>query len=257
MSLFHAIILAIVEGVTEFLPISSTGHMVLAAALLKVQETEFVKNYEIIIQLGAIFSIVFLYWKKVLQSKIIWKQLLVAFIPAAVIGLVFFKVIKGFLIGNEYVTLSALFIGGILLIALELVYKEKDHHVDNVEKISLKTAFFIGVFQAISVIPGVSRAAATIAGGLIFGVKRKQAVEFSFLLAVPTMFAATALDLVKSNFSFTPNEILILVIGSVVSFLVAIAAVKFLLYFIQNHTFIPFAIYRILLAIIFWLIVLK
>lgn len=255
MDFLHAIILSTIEGITEFLPISSTGHMVLAAAVLKIQETNFVKSFEIIIQLGAIFSIIFLYWERVLKSRAIWKNLLVAFIPAAVIGLGFYKIIKGILIGNEYITLAALFIGGVLLIILELMHKEKDHHADKLENISLKTAFLIGVFQAISVIPGVSRAAATIAGGLIFGVKRKQAVEFSFLLAVPTMIAATGLDLIKTKMSFTPSEFLILGLGLIISFFVAIFAVKFLLNFIQNHTFIPFAIYRIILAVIFWLII--
>ncbi|MCL5433218.1 MAG: undecaprenyl-diphosphate phosphatase [Patescibacteria group bacterium] len=257
MDIFQSIILSIVEGVTEFLPISSTGHLILVSKLLNIPQTDFVKSFEIIIQLGAIFSIIFLYWKRVLQSKIIWKQILIAFIPAAVIGFIFYKIIKGFLIGNEYVTLWALFIGGVLLIILELVHKEQDHHADSVEKISLKTAFFIGIFQAISVIPGVSRAGATIAGGLLFGVKRKQAVEFSFLLAVPTMIAATALDLVETKISFTPNELFILALGIIISFLVAIAAVKFLLSFIQNHTFIPFGIYRIILSILFWLLIIR
>jgi undecaprenyl-diphosphatase len=257
MNFLNAIILSIIEGLTEFLPISSTGHMVLAAKLLNIMQTDFVKSFEIIIQLGSIFAIIFLYWKTISRNTKVWKKIIIAFIPTGIIGFLLYKIIKTFLLGNPLVTLLALLIGGLLLIILEKIYKEKDHHADKIEKISYKNAFLIGIFQSISVIPGVSRSAATIIPALLLGTKRKTAVEFSFLLAIPTMFAATSFDLIKSNFSFTLPEYSILAIGFIGSFLVAIIAVKFLLNFIKNHTFIPFGIYRIILTIIFGLFMLE
>jgi len=253
----QALIFSIVEGFSEFLPISSTGHLVLTADLLKIPQTDFIKSFEIIIQLGAIFAIIFLYWKKFIENKKILGKILTAFLPTAILGLLFYKIVKSFLIGNTELTLAALFLGGIILIALELIYKEKEHHVDKIEDLSLKKAFLIGIFQSLSMIPGVSRSAATIIGGLMLGTKRKTAVEFSFLLAVPTMFAATGLDIAKSNFSFTVNEYSLLAVGFLGSFIVAILAVKFFLNFIKNHTFIPFGIYRIILSILFWLIIVR
>jgi undecaprenyl-diphosphatase len=257
MNYLHAIILSIIEGVTEFLPISSTGHMVLASKLLSIMQTDFVKSFEIIIQLGAIFAVIFLYWQTITRNLEVWKKIITAFIPTAVIGLLLYKIIKGFLLGNLLVTVLALLIGGILLIILEKIYKEKEHHSDSIEKISYKNAFLIGVFQSVSVIPGVSRSAATIIPALLLGTKRKAAVEFSFLLAIPTMFAASALDIVKSNFSFTSSEYSVLAVGFIGAFIVAILAVKFLLNFIKKHTFIPFGIYRIILAIVFWIFILR
>jgi len=255
MNFLQAILLAIVEGITEFLPISSTGHLVLTAEILKIPQTDFVKSFEIIIQLGAICAVIFLYWRMILKNVSLWKKLLIAFLPTAVIGLTLYKAVKDILLGNPTITLIALFFGGIVLIILEYIYREKDHHAKTVNDITLKQAFFIGLFQSISIVPGVSRAAATILGGLFMGAKRQAAVEFSFLLAIPTMLAASGLDLLKTHTSFTSNELVLLIIGFVGSFFVALLAVKFLLQFIQNHTFIPFGIYRIILAIVFWLVI--
>jgi len=257
MDYLHAIILSIIEGITEFLPISSTGHMILTSKFLNVTQTDFVKSFEIIIQLGAIFAIIFLYWKTITKNLGVWKKIITAFIPTAIIGFLLFKIIKNYLLGNSLITVIALLVGGILLIILEKTYKEKDHHAENIEKISYKNAFLIGVFQSISVIPGVSRSAATIIPALFLGTKRKVAVEFSFLLAIPTMFAASGLDIIKSNFSFTFPEYSVLVVGFIGSFLVATLTVKFLLNFIKKHTFIPFGIYRIILAVVFWLAILR
>lgn len=257
MDFVNAIILSIVEGIAEFLPISSTGHLILTSNILKITQTSFVKDFEIIIQLGAILAIVVLYFKKFLQNKEIWKKVSIAFLPTAIIGFILFKFIKSFLLGNLYITLLSLLIGGIALIVLELIYKEKDHHANSIEEISLKNAFLIGVFQSIAVIPGVSRSAATIVSALFLGTKRKAAAEFSFLLAVPTMLAATALDLVKSNFSYSTNQWVILLTGFMGSFVVALIVVKWFLKFIQNHTFIPFGIYRIVVSIVFWYLLVK
>lgn len=257
MDLIQVIILAIVEGVTEFLPISSTGHMILVSELLKITETDFVKSFEIIIQFGAILAVVFLYAKVLLTNSEAWKKILTAFVPTAVIGFVLYKIIKHYLLGNSTVTLLSLFIGGIILIIWEKFYKEKEHHLGSIEKLSYKNAFIIGLFQSISVIPGVSRSAATIIGSMTVGLKRTTAVEFSFLLAVPTMAAATGLDLVKSNFSFSPGEWGMLAVGFVVAFITALFSVKYFLQYIKHHTFVAFGIYRIILAVLFWLFIIR
>lgn len=257
MDYFQVIILSAVEGISEFLPISSTGHLILASEILKIEQTEFVKSFEIFIQLGAILAVVFLYWKTLMQNKKVWSRVLAGFLPTAIIGFLLYKVVKLLLIGNAYITIASLFFGGIILIMLELIYKEKDHHAEKIEDISIKNAFFIGLFQSISIIPGVSRAAATIIGALFLGTKRKTAVEFSFLLAVPTMLAATGYDLVKSNLQFTTDEFLLLTIGFTGSFVVAFLTVKFFIVYVQKNNFIPFGIYRIIVAILFFVFVLN
>jgi len=257
MDIIQSLVLSVVEGITEFLPISSTGHLILTADLLKIPQTEFVKSFEVIIQLGAILAVVVLYWRRFIQSKALWMRLIVAFLPTAILGLVFYKLIKHYLLGNPEVTLWALFLGGIALIVIEKLYKEQPHHLDNVEKLPLKKAFIIGLVQSLSMIPGVSRAAATIFGGLFMGLKRTAAVEFSFFLAVPTMAAATGLDLVKSNFSFSSQEWIVLAIGFVGAFVTAILAIRFFVRYVGHHTFIAFGIYRIVLAIVFWLFIVR
>lgn len=256
MNLLEVLILSVVEGISEFLPISSTGHLVLAAKLLSIQQTEFVKSFEIAIQLGAILSIVFLYFKTVLGNRAMWSRVLAAFIPSAVVGLLLYTFIKGVLIGNAMVTLAALFVGGIIMIVIELLFTEKEHSISDIGKITHKRAFVVGLFQSLSVVPGVSRAAATIIGSLLVGTSRKTAVEFSFLLAVPTMFAATALDLIKSSYTFSQYEYLLLGAGFVCSFFVALVTVKYFLHYIQRHTFIAFGVYRIIVAILFFIFIL-
>ena len=251
MNILHAIILSIIEGITEFLPISSTGHMVLASTLLKIQETNFVKSFEIIIQLGAILAVLLLYWKKLLTNKDTFIKVLIAFIPTGIVGLVLYKYIKNVLLGNPWIVVWSLGIGGILLILLEKFHKEKK------KNISLLDAFIIGCVQSLSVIPGVSRAAATIGGALFLGIEREPAVEFSFLLAIPTMAAATGLDLLKSGHHFTGTQMELLAIGFVGAFLTALIVVKWFIGFVKNHTFIPFGIYRILAALAFYFFVLR
>jgi len=257
LTAINAVLLGIVEGITEFLPISSTGHLVLAGDLLRISQTEFVKSFEIAIQLGAILSVVVLYWQRVIVNWEIWKRIIAAFIPTAILGAIFYKIIKGVLLGNNTVIVYSLLIGGILIILFEWLYKEKEHSIKEIEKIPLKKAAYIGIFQSIAMIPGVSRSAATILGGMALGVNRQAIVEFSFLLAAPTMLAATALDLLKSGGNFTAGEFGILLIGFIVSFAVAILAIKFLLQFIKNHTFISFGIYRIILALILIIFVIQ
>ncbi len=257
MSLWHAFIFGIIEGLTEFLPVSSTGHLVLTSKLLGLLQADFLKSFEISIQLGAILSVVFLYWKELLVDFKIIKRVLAAFIPTAVIGLLFYKTVKNFLLGNEKIVLWALFGGGIFLVVFELFYREKPDVVFQLEKISYKQSFIVGLFQSVAIIPGISRSAATIIGGLCLGLKRKTIVEFSFLLAVPTMLAASSLDLIKNAHSFSSDQFIFLIVGFLTSFAVAIASIKFLLFFVKNNNFISFGIYRIILALSFWLIILR
>lgn len=257
MDVLYSIILAVVEGVTEFLPVSSTGHLVLVSNILLLPQTEFLKSFEIIIQLGAILAVVNAYWKKLITNVTLWMRILVAFIPTAIVGFFLYDYIKGFLLGNTTVTLAALFIGGVILILVERFYKAEKHYTQEVEKIGLPQAFMIGVFQSLSVVPGVSRAAASILGGMFMGASRKTAVEFSFFLAIPTVFAASGYDLLKSNFSFSLYEWNLLIIGFSGSFIVAHFVIKFFLAYVQKHSFTVFGIYRIVLSIVYWLLLVR
>jgi len=250
MDLLTAIILGIIEGVTEFLPISSTGHMILASDLMGLEHTEFLKSFEIAIQVGAISSVVFLYWRLLLVDLEVIKRVVVAFLPTGVLGLTLYRVVKSYLLGSAAVVLWSLFLGGRLLIALEYWHREKEDAAGEIREMSYKTALIIGLFQSIAMVPGVSRSASTIIGGLILGLKRKTIVEFSFLLAVPTMLAATVYDLMKSAPEMTLGQVDCLIAGFVTAFIVALLSIKFLLRFIQTHTFIPFGVYRIILVVV-------
>jgi len=252
MDFLHAVIFGIVEGITEFLPISSTGHLILTARVMGLGQTEFLKTFEIAIQLGAILSVVVLYWRSLLVNMEIAKRVIAAFLPTAVLGLLFYKIIKRYLLASTNVVLWSLFLGGILLIIFEIIHRHREERIDEITAIPYPTALLIGLFQSVAMIPGVSRAAATIVGGLILGLKRKTIVEFSFLLAVPTMLAATCLDLYKNASSFSTGQMGFLLVGFVVSFIAALLGVKFLLTFIKHHTFISFGIYRIAIALLFW-----
>ncbi len=256
MDLFQALILSSVEGVTEFLPISSTGHLILASKILNISQTEFVKSFLIIIQLGAILSVVFLYFKTLINTKI-WPKIIIAFLPSAFVGFIFYKFIKNVLIGNSLITVAALLLGGVAFIVIELWHKSKFQVGVSIEKITLKNAFVIGIFQSISIIPGVSRAGATILGALLLGADRKTAAQFSFILAVPTMLSATSLDIFKTKLNFSQNELFMLVVGFATSFFFAMLSVKLLIKYLTNHNFVTFGIYRIAIALIFWLIYLR
>jgi undecaprenyl-diphosphatase len=246
----HAVVLGIVEGITEFLPISSTAHLILASRALGIADTEFLKSFEIIIQLGAILSVVVLYWTRFFHLEVI-KKLVVAVIPTGVIGLTVYRVIKGYLLGNVAVVLTTLLVGGVALIVFERFQERDDRDVD-FREITYRKAFLIGLFQAIAVIPGVSRSAATIVGGSLLGVSKRTIVEFSFMLAVPTMLAASALELVKGRDALA-GHFDVLAIGFVVSFVTAIAAIKSFLGYIKKRDFSAFGWYRIVLAVVFYL----
>lgn len=253
MDIVGAIILAVVEGLTEFLPVSSTGHTILAAALLNIAQTPFVKSFELILQFGSILAVVVLYWRYFLDIEVL-KRLIVAFIPTGIVGVLIYRFFKEVLFGNEQVVLWALLLGGIAIILFELGYRER-YEIEDMSKIPYKYCLLIGVFQSFSVIPGLSRSAPTIMGGLFLGMKRQTTVLFSFLLAVPTLIAASGYDLVMSFNQFSPGDVNLLLVGFVTSFIVAMLAIKFFLGYIRKHNFIPFGVYRILLVVVFYFFV--
>lgn len=256
MTIIQSIIFGVVEGVTEFLPISSTGHLILTAKLLRLEQTNFMKSFEIAIQLGAILSVVVLYWRSLFVKREVMKRIAVAFIPTGILGLLLHGLVKQYLLSSNMVVVLSLLVGGILLIAFEFAYVEKETSLEDVAHLSYWRAALIGVAQSVAMIPGVSRSAATIVGGMLAGLKRKTIVEFSFLLAVPTMLAATILDLSKSYKEFSADQFDVLVVGFIVSFLVALVSIKFLLRFVKRNTFISFGVYRIVVAVLFLLFVL-
>jgi undecaprenyl-diphosphatase len=253
MDIISAIILAIIEGATEFLPVSSTGHLILAAAILNVPQTDFVKSFELSLEFGSILSVVISYWRLLLDWKIL-KRLAVAFMPTGIVGLLLYRVFKEVLLGNQQIVLWALFLGGVFLVLFELLYHERST-IDDLSRIPYKHCLLIGLCQTISIMPGVSRSAPTIIGGLALGMKRKTIVLFSFLLAVPTMIAASGFDLINTAGTFSSSQVSILLIGFVTSFFVALAAIRLFLGYVGKHNFIPFGIYRIVLVVMFYLFV--
>lgn len=257
MNFFQAIVLSLVEGISEFLPISSTAHLVLASNFLGIVQSDFVKSFEIIIQLGAILAVVVLYWKRFFTDFKLFKNLVVALIPSLGIGFFFYSFIKNILIGNYIVSLLSLVIGGFVIIAVELYFKGRKDQGKTLAKLTYKDSFIIGVFQSVAVVPGVSRAAATIVGGIFNGLTRESATEFSFLLAVPTMAAATALDIYKSRSVLVDTNLTVLLIGFMGSFVFAMLTIKFLIGYVKKHDFISFGVYRIVFAVLYWILILK
>jgi undecaprenyl-diphosphatase len=254
MNIIQSIILSIIEGLTEFLPISSTGHMILASSVMHIQEDAFVKTFEICIQVGAIMAIVIQYASRFLKGISIYLKLGIAFIPTGIIGFFAYPYIKTYLF-NPTIVAASLVIGGIILILIDKKITDRQAEADVIDNMKYKNAFFIGLFQSISMIPGVSRAAATIVGGVFNGLNKKQAVEFSFLLAVPTMFVATGYDLIKTSVVFSRHEILLLGIGLIVAFITAWFAVKVFVKIVQNYGFKYFGYYRIIIGILFLILI--
>lgn len=251
MSVFEAIIIAIVEGLTEFLPVSSTGHMILAQGFLGVKSDEFVKAFTVIIQFGAILSVLILYWKRFFQTMDFYWKLLAAFLPAAVIGLLLGDFIDS-LLENVWVVAIMLVLGGIFMLFVD---KWFTHPEESEPKMTFKHALKIGFAQCIAMFPGVSRSMATIVGGMAQGFSRKTAAEFSFFLAVPTMAAASGykfLGLLKDDSTrrMLSENINILIIGNVVAFVVAMLAIKFFINFLTKYGFKAFGYYRILAGLV-------
>lgn len=251
---FESIILGIVEGLTEFLPISSTGHLMVTSSLLGVPDDSFTKAFTVAIQFGAILAVVVLYWKRFFKSLNFYYKLFVAFLPAGILGFLLIHKIDEML-GSIMVVVATFFTGGVILLFIDRWFRNAEKQPD--KEIKYNNAFVIGLFQAVSMIPGVSRSAATIVGGLTQKLNRKSAVEFSFFLAVPTMFVATAFKLFqfyKEGNGFHGQEIGALLIGNVVAFIVAMAAIKFFITYLQKHGFKVFGIYRILAAIVIYIL---
>lgn len=252
MNWLDTIILSIVEGITEFLPISSTGHMIIASSILGIGEDSFTKLFEVCVQLGAILAIVALYWKKFFDFSRVdfYLKLVVAVFPALLIGLLFSKKIDK-LLESPTTVACAMLIGGIILLFVDNMFK--NNHVDHEKNMSYKKGFMIGLWQVLAMIPGTSRSAATIVGGMQQKLTRRFAAEFSFFLAVPTMFAATAYKLLnqwkmdKSVLQDSHN-LLILAVGNVIAFVVAMIAIKTFIHFLQKHGLRAFGVYRILAA---------
>lgn len=250
MSYIQAIILAIIEGITEFLPISSTGHMIIASSFMGISHDEFTKLFTIVIQLGTILSVVVLYFKRFFQTIDFYFKLLVGFIPAVVFGLLFSKKIDA-LLENPVTVAVSLLIGGIILLKVDDWFS-KDTQISNTNSISYATAFKIGLFQCIAMIPGVSRSEASIVGGMTQKLSRTTAAEFSFFLAVPTMLGATVkkcYDYYKDGFVLTNEQINILIIGNIVGFIVALLAIKTFIDYLSKNGFKLFGYYRIVFGI--------
>lgn len=268
---FKAIILGIIEGITEWLPISSTGHLILADEFIKLGVSEaFMEMFEVVIQLGAIMAVVVLFWNKLwpfslresnsvqkIVGKVgikknsfdLWVKIIIACLPAAVIGLLFDDYINAIFFRPEVVA-AMLIIYGVAFIIIENINKNKEPKIASISALDYKTAVFIGVFQMLSMIPGTSRSGATILGAIILGLSRTAAAEFSFFLAVPVMFGASALKLLKFGFDFTGLEFIILVAGMLTAFIVSVIVIKFLLSFIRRNSFKSFGYYRIVLGIV-------
>jgi undecaprenyl-diphosphatase len=246
MSFLDAFFIALIEGLTEFLPVSSTGHMMITTALLGIEATPFVKLFTVAIQLGAILSVVVMYFKRFFKSVNFYLKLTVAFIPAAIAGILLGDYIDAAL-ENVFGVAVALFAGGVVLLFVDKWFA--GNSLDTEEDISLVKAFKVGVFQCIALFPGISRSGATIVGGMSQKLTRKNAAEFSFFLAVPTMFAATAkklLDFYKEGLTLNKEEIALLAFGNVIAFIVAILAIKFFIGMLNKHGFRGFGWYRII-----------
>lgn len=249
MNILEAIILGVLEGLTEFLPISSTGHLILASWIMGIQQTEAHKAFEVAIQLGSILAVVFLYRDILFRNVELWKRLIIAFIPTGTLGFLLYKLIKSLF--SPIIVAVMLIIGGIIFLVVEKFYKEEKHRINSIDKISYKTAFFIGLFQSLAMIPGTSRSGATIIGGILLGLNRKTAAEFSFLLAIPTMFIATFYDIYKHNNEFQLDNWINLGAGFITAFIFGVISIKVLLNFISTYSFVAFGIYRIIVGLIF------
>jgi len=252
MTWIDTIILSIVEGITEFLPISSTGHMIIASSIMGIGEDEFVKLFEIVVQLGAILSVVVLYWKKFFDftRKDFYLKLIIAVLPALIIGKLLAKTIDKFL-GSPTVVASALLLGGIILLFIEKLFTKTT--IDHEKDMSYKKGLAIGFWQVLAMIPGTSRSAATIVGGLQQNLTRRFAAEFSFFLAVPTMFAATGYKMYEAykehpEMMKDKHNLMVLGVGNLIAFVVAMIAIKTFIHFLQKHGLRVFGVYRIIAA---------
>ncbi|WP_027893990.1 undecaprenyl-diphosphate phosphatase [Calidithermus chliarophilus] len=250
VTVLEAILLGVLEGLTEFLPISSTGHLTLASHLLgiPIETDNFAKSFLIVIQLGAILAVLALYLPRFLRDLEVWKRIVVAFIPTGVIGFGLYRLIKDQILGNDLIVVSALIGVGVLLLFVDR-WLQGHKKYDDINEMPLAQAALIGVFQGLAALfPGTSRSAATIVGGMLSGLSRRAAAEFSFILAVPTMLAASGYDLLQSADTFPTEGFGLMLVGFIAAFVTALLTVRWLLAFVSRNTFVPFAIYRIVLG---------
>ena len=249
MGILDSILLGIIEGFTEFLPISSTGHLIVASQFLNIDQTNVTKAYEVIIQFAAILAVILNYKDKFTLQKIeLWKKLTLAFIPIGAVGFVFSHQIKAMF--DIKIVAIMFIIGGIIFLIAEKFYKEDQHSIDDIEKVTYKQAFYIGIAQIAALIPGTSRAGSSIIGAMFVGLNRKASAEFSFLLAFPVMCATTGYDILKHYQDFTDANLLVLAVGFIVAFVVAYLTIKLFLKFLEKFTFVAFGIYRIIFGLV-------
>ncbi len=272
MDIIKSIILGIIEGITEWLPISSTGHLIIADEFIKLGMTdEFMEMFNVVIQLGAILAVVVIFWNKMwpftadktkgynyitkgnglIKKDVMdmWFKVIVAMLPAAIVGITFDNYFEKHF-HNWQVVSAALIVYGVLFIVIEKINKNRKPKVNSIPELSYKTALLIGCFQALSLIPGTSRSGSTILGAMILGVSRVAGAEFSFFLAVPVMFGASLIKLLKFGFTFTGMELAVLAVGTLTSFIVSVIAIKFLISYVRRHDFSLFGYYRIALGVI-------
>ncbi len=264
-----AAFIGVVEGLTEFLPVSSTGHMIIAERVIKLSEnSEFTNSFEVIIQLGAILAVCVYFFKKLWpfvkdkneksQRFNMWVKVIAAFIPAVIIGAVYSKLgMKEILFKPEVVAFTLVFYGIVIIWLEKINGKKNSFKINEISEISLKNAVIVGLFQCLAMVPGTSRSAATIIGAMLLGFSRTVAAEFSFFLAVPTMFAAAAKDIMDSGMSFTTNEWTALAVGFIVSFVVALGVIKLFIKFIQSRDFALFGYYRVAAGAVIALLIFK
>ncbi len=257
MTFLQSFILGVVEGITEFLPISSTAHIDFVRYFLDISLTSFIKSYEIIIQLGAILAVFVIYFKKIFSSFSYIKNIVIAFIPTGIIGFLLYKIIKSLLIGNTLLASIMLVLGGVVILYFEkrnkISHKSDLYEKEDIKDLSVKELLILGFAQALAVIPGISRSGAVIIAGRSMKLKANLIAEFSFLLAIPTMFLASLYDIYKSGFSFEKGEWGVLSLGFIVSFLVAFLVVKWLINYLKTHSFEIFGWYRIIAGLVIFL----
>lgn len=257
MNLINALILGIVEGITEFLPISSTAHLIITSKLLNISQTDFQKFFEVFIQSGAILAVVLIYIQYILKNPKVIKSVLISFIPTAIVGFFLHKIIKNIFFESFYLIIGSLFFVGLLFIVFEYLVKNKKIVLKkSINQLTIFHAVAIGMVQSLAVIPGVSRAGAVMLGMMVFGYKRKESAVYSFLLAVPTILAAGAFDLYQSKkiIFASLNNLWILTFGFLISFLFAYVSVKWLINYLKKNSLVIFGIYRIIISLLLFML---
>jgi undecaprenyl-diphosphatase len=255
MNILHTIILGLVEGITEFLPVSSTAHLIIVSKLLGLSQNTFISTFEVVIQSGAILAVMFIYGKRLFENKNLFKMVLASFIPTAIVGFILHDIIKNVFFQSETLVVGMIGLIGLLFIVLEKYFEKNKIELKNDESsLQLRDALLIGLFQSFAVVPGVSRAGAVIICMMLLRYKRKFAAEYSFILAIPTILAATVLDLIKFDGVFTSARLMYFGIGFVTAFISALFIVKWFTSYLEKNNLVVFGLYRIMLALGFFLL---